>query len=153
MKKHFWLIAICMVAFVAGYSINRKAISDTGYRVAVVDVQALIQKSSQVNALKADQDKKLEEMKATVDKARQDITKETDPNKIAQLEEKYRNDINNQKLALDNEYNTKLKQIDTNIKSIVVTKAKEMKYNLVLPKSIVLFGGDDITDEVAKSVK
>ena len=50
-------------------------------------------------------------------------------------------------------YNTKLKQIDTNIKSIVVTKAKEMKYNLVLPKSIVLFGGDDITDEVAKSVK
>ena len=98
-------------------------------------------------------DKKLEEMKATVDKARQDITKETDPNKIAQLEEKYRNDINNQKLALDNEYNTKLKQIDTNIKSIVVTKAKEMKYNLVLPKSIVLFGGDDITAEVAKSVK
>ena len=153
MKKHLWLVAICIIAFVTGYSINSKAISDTGYRVAVVDVQALIQKSSQVNALKADQDKKLEEMKATVDKARQDITKETDPNKIAQLEEKYRNDINNQKLALDNEYNTKLKQIDTNIKSIVVTKAKEMKYNLVLPKSIVLFGGDDITAEVAKSVK
>ncbi len=153
MKKHLWLVAICLVAFVAGYSINSKAISDTGYRVAVVDVQSLIQKSSQVNALKADQDKKLEEMKATVDRARQDITKETDPNKIAQLEEKYRNDINNQKLALDNEYNAKLKQIDTNIKSIVVTKAKEMKYNLVLPKSIVLFGGDDITSEVAKSVK
>ncbi len=153
MKKHFWLIAICMVAFVAGYSINSKAISDTGYRVAVVDVQSLVQKSSQVNNLKAEQDKKLENMKATVDKARQDISKETDPVKITQLEEKYRNDINNQKMALDNEYNTKLKQIDSNIKSIVVEKAKEMKYNLVLPKNIVLFGGDDITAEVAKSIK
>lgn len=153
MKKHFLLIAICMVAFVAGYSINSKAISDTGYRVAVVDVQSLVQKSSQVNNLKAEQDKKLENMKATVDKARQDISKETDPVKITQLEEKYRNDINNQKMALDNEYNTKLKQIDSNIKSIVVEKAKEMKYNLVLPKNIVLFGGDDITAEVAKSIK
>ena len=56
-------------------------------------------------------------------------------------------------MALDNEYNTKLKQIDSNIKSIVVEKAKEMKYNLVLPKNIVLFGGDDITAEVAKSIK
>lgn len=153
MKKHLWFAAVCILAFVAGYSINSKAISDTGYRVAVVDVQSLIQKSSEVNLLKADQQKKLDAMKATVDKARQDISKETDPVKIAQLEEKYRNDINNQKVALDNEYNTKLKQIDTNIKSIVIAKAKGLNYNLVLPKSMVLFGGDDITAEVAKSVK
>lgn len=153
MKKHLWFVALCLVAFIAGYSINSKAISDTGYRVAVVDVQSLISKSSEVNTLKADQQKKLDAMKATVDKARQEMAKETDPVKIAQLEEKYRNDINNQKVALDNEYNTKLKQIDNNIKNIVVEKAKGLKYNLVLPKSIVLFGGDDITVEVAKSVK
>lgn len=153
MKKHLWFVALCLVAFIAGYSINSKAISDTGYRVAVVDVQSLISKSSEVNTLKADQQKKLDAMKATVDKARQEMAKETDPVKIAQLEEKYRNDINNQKVALDNEYNTKLKQIDNNIKNIVVEKAKGLKYNLVLPKSIVLFGGDDITAEVAKSVK
>ena len=153
MKKHLIFAALCMTAFVAGYSINSKAISDTGYRVAVVDVQLLISKSSEVNALKANQDKKLQDMKITVDKAREEITKEKDPAKIAQLEEKYRNDINNQKIALDNEYNTKLKQIDSNIKSIVVEKAKSMNYNLVLPKGIVLFGGDDITPEVSKLVK
>ena len=71
MKKHLWFIAICLIAFVAGYSINSKAISDTGYRVAVVDVQSLISKSSEVNALKAEQQKKLDAMKATVDKARE----------------------------------------------------------------------------------
>ena len=153
MKKHLWFIVICLIAFVAGYSINSKAISDTGYRVAVVDVHALISKSSQVTALKAEQQKKLDTMKATVDKARQEIANETDPAKISQLEEKYRNEINNQKVALDNEYNTKLMQIDSSIKSIVVEKAKGMNYNLVLPKNIVLYGGDDITAEVAKSVK
>lgn len=141
------------MAFVAGYSINSKAISDTGYRVAVVDVQSLISKSSEVNALKTDQQKKLDAMKTTVDKAREEISKETDPVKIAALEEKYRNEINNQKNALDAEYNTKLHQIDNNIKSIVIEKAKSMQYNLVLPKNIVLYGGDDITAEVAKSVK
>lgn len=153
MKKHIWFLTICLLAFIAGYSINSKAISDTGYRVAVVDVQALISKSSEVNALKADQQRKIDAMKATVDKAREEISKETDSVKIAQIEEKYRNDINNQKNVLDNEYNAKLKQIDNNIKNLVVTKAKGLQYNLVLPKNIVLFGGDDITNEVAKSVK
>ena len=153
MKKHFWLITICLIAFIAGYSINSKAISDTGYRVAVVDVQKLINKSPEVSALKAEQQKKLDLMKATVEKAQSEISKEKDPQKVQQLEEKYRNEINNQKIALDDEYNTKLKQIDTNIKNLVTAKAKGLQYNLVLPKNIVLFGGDDITQEVAKMVK
>lgn len=153
MKKHIWIITVCLISFVSGYSINSKAISDTGYRVATVDVQSLISKSSEVNMLKSEQQKKLETMKATVDKARQEISKETDPAKISQLEEKYRNEINDQKIALDNEYNTKLMQIDNHIKTMVVEKAKSMNYNLVLPKNMVLYGGDDITAEVAKSIK
>ena len=153
MKNNFWLILLCLVAFTAGYSINSKAISDTGYRVAVVDVQQLVGKSSQLSLLKQDQQRKLSEMQKTVEQAKKEMTNESDPAKIAQIEEKYRNQINNQKAALDKEYNTKLKQIDTDIKTITISKAKEMKYNLVLPKSIVLFGGDDITAEIAKSVK
>ena len=88
-----------------------------------------------------------------MEQAKKEMANESDPAKIAQIEEKYRNQINNQKAALDKEYNTKLKQIDTDIKTITISKAKEMKYNLVLPKNIVLFGGDDITGEIAKSIK
>ncbi len=154
MKKKFLLISVCTLAFAAGYTINNPAISNPeGYKVAIVDVTALVSKSSQVNALKAEQDKKLTEIKNTIEKAQQEISKETDSKKIAQLEEKYRNEVNAQKLALDSEYAAKLKQIDNDIKAVVVSKAKDMKYNLVLPKSIVLSGGDDITAEVAKAVK
>lgn len=153
MKKQIWFLVVCLVAFVIGYSINSKAISDTGYRLAVVDVPVLISKSSEVTALKIEQQKKLDQIKATFEKAQNEISKETDPKKAKQLEEKYRNEINNQKIALDEEYNAKLKTIDANIKNIVITKAKGLQYNLVLPKNIVLFGGDDITAEVAKMIK
>ena len=44
-------------------------------------------------------------------------------------------------------------EIDKNIKAQVAQKAKEMNYNVVLPKNIVLYGGEDITDKIAKSIK
>lgn len=92
-------------------------------------------------------------MQATIDKAKAEISKEQDPAKIAQLEEKYRNEINKQKLALDTSYNNKLTAIDNKIKTAVVEKARSMNYNMVLPKNTVLFGGDDITEQVATIIK
>ena len=154
MKKNILFVSACVIAFASGYALNNPAISNTtGYRVAVVDVNELVSKSTQVSTLKTEQNKKLAEIQATIEKAQQEISKETDAKKIAELEEKYRNEVNAQKLALDNEYSSKLKQIDNDIKAVVVSKANDMKYNLVLPKNMVLSGGDDITAEVAKSIK
>ena len=141
------------MSFALGYSINNIAISDTAPKVAVVDVQSLIQNSSQVKQLKAEQEKKILEMQNTIQKARTEISKETDPAKITALEEKYRNQINEQKIALDKDYNDKLIQIDSEIRASVIEKAKSLHYSLVLPKNIVFFGGEDITDVIAKEIK
>lgn len=141
------------MAFALGYSINNIAISDTAPKIAVVDVQTLIQNSSQVKQLKADQGKKIIEMQNTIKKAQAEIAKETDKAKINALEEKYRNQINDQKVALDKEYNDKLTQIDTEIRTSVIEKAKSLNYSLVLPKSMVFYGGEDITDVIAKGIK
>ena len=113
--------------------------------------QATIEK--EINALKLEQEKQMQNMQATIDKAKAEISKEQDPAKIAQLEEKYRNEINKQKLALDTSYNNKLTAIDNKIKTAVVEKARSMNYNMVLPKNTVLFGGDDITEQVATIIK
>ena len=69
-----------------------------------------------------------------------------------QLEEEVA-DINKQKLAMEQEYNTKFNAIDQNIRNAVIEKARSMNYNLVLPKNIVLLGGDDITNQVSPAVK
>ena len=146
---------VVITAFVAGYSINNIAVSGTNpeYKVAIVDIQKIVSNSSEIKALKTDQEKQVQAMQATIDKARAEISKEKDPAKIAQLEEKYRNEINQQKLALDTSYNSKLTAIDNKIKTAVIEKARSMNYNIVLPKNTVLYGGDDITDQVSTIIK
>lgn len=155
MKKKILASLIVIGAFVAGYSINSIAVSNTtpAYRVAVVDIQKVITNSSEIRALKVEQEKQVQNMQATIEKARAEIAKEKDPAKISALEEKYRNEINKQKLELDTSYNKKLTAIDNKIKTAVVEKARSMNYNMVLPKNTVLFGGDDITEQVSTIIK
>ena len=155
MKKKILATAAVITAFAIGYSINSIAVSNTApeYKIAVVDIQQIVANSSEIKSLKLDQEKQMQNMQSTIEKARTEISKEKDPAKISQLEYKYRNEINKQKQALDASYNDKLKAIDSKIKTAVVEKARSMHYNLVLPKNTVLFGGDDITDQVATIIK
>ncbi len=153
MYKKFHIAVIVALAFGLGYSVNNIAISDTTPKVAVVDATKIVANSSAVKNLRAEQEKKMKEMQTIIEKARTEISKETDSAKIAQLQEKYRTQINQQKIALDTDYNKKLNQIDSDIRNTVVEKAKSMNYDLVLPKNIVFFGGDDITDVIAKDIK
>lgn len=156
MKKQIFILSSAVViSLVMGYSINNIAISKAQpeYKIATVDIQKIVANSTEIKSLKAEQEKQMQNMQSTIDKARTEISKEQDPVKIAQLEEKYRNEINNQKLALDTSYNTKVKAIDSKIKTAVVEKARSMNYNIVLPKNTVLFGGDDITDEVSQIIQ
>ena len=156
MKKQIIILSSAVViSLVMGYSINNIAISKAQpeYKIATVDIQKIVANSTKIKSLKAEQEKQMQNMQSTIDKARTEISKEQDPVKIAQLEEKYRNEINNQKLALDTSYNTKVKAIDSKIKTAVVEKARSMNYNIVLPKNTVLFGGDDITDEVSQIIQ
>lgn len=155
MKNKILATLIVISAFIAGYSINSIAISNTTpeYKIAIVDIATIIKNSKEINDLKLEQEKQMQNMQKTIDKAKIEISKEQDPIKIAQLEEKYRNEINKQKLALDTSYNNKLTAIDNKIKTAVVEKARSMNYNMVLPKNTVLFGGDDITEQVATIIK
>ena len=156
MKKQIIILSSAVViSLVMGYSINNITISKAQpeYKIATVDIQKIVANSTEIKSLKAEQEKQMQNMQSTIDKARTEISKEQDPVKIAQLEEKYRNEINNQKLALDTSYNTKVKAIDSKIKTAVVEKARSMNYNIVLPKNTVLFGGDDITDEVSQIIQ
>ena len=62
--------------------------------------------------------------------------------------EKYTNEINAKKSLLDKEYNNRLSAIEKNIKEEISKKAKKDDYDFVFAKSVVLYGGKDITDEI-----
>ena len=155
MKRKIIGSLIIIGTFVLGYSLNNIAISSShsDYRIAVINIPQIIANSEEIKILKAEQEKSLSTMQDTIEKAKLEISKETNPQKAMQLEEKYGNEINKQKLARDKSYNQKLLAIDNKIKTAVVENAHSMHYNIVLPKNIVLFGGDDITDAVATMIK
>ena len=55
--------------------------------------------------------------------------------------------------AFAKEYASKLKATDANITAQIGKKATEMGYTIVLPKSGVIYGGDDITSTILQVIK
>ena len=153
MNKKF--ISIALFAFIMGLSTSNFAISGVpaNYKVAVVDVQKVVTSSKQVANLKAEQAKKMEEMKNMIKKAQADIAKETDKAKKEALVKKYENDLSYVKNTNDKNYSKKLTEIDNSISKTIQTESKKAGYDLVLAKGVVLYGGTDITDSISKIVK
>ena len=116
--------------------------------IAVVDLQKIVSNSSQVKQLKQEHSKKMEELNKIIVNARGEIANETDENKIVRIEEKYTNEFNTKKSLLEKEYNNRLSAIEKNIKDEIAKKAKKDDYDYVFAKSVLLYGGKDITDEI-----
>lgn len=116
--------------------------------IAVVDLQKIVANSSQVKALKQEHSKKMEELDKIIVNARGAISNETDSAKILQLEEKYTKEFNAKKAALEKDYNTRLDAIEKTIKDEIAKKAQKDKYDYVFAKSVLLYGGKDITNEI-----
>lgn len=139
--------------FVIGVAFSNFAMSDVPSKIAVVDVPQVVNSSSQVQALKKEQQAKTKEIVAFVEKARKDVAATTDVKKKQSLEEKYNKELSAKKTAMDKNYTEKLTAIDAAISKQIEAQAKAGGYDIVLAKGVVLYGGTDITDVVKKAVK
>ena len=133
------------LAILLGFSMNCVFAADS---VAVVDLQKVVGNSSQVKQLKQEHTKKMDELNKIIVNARGAIANESDPAKVLALEEKYTKEFNQKKDALDKDYNRRLGEIEKNIKNEIAQKAQKDNYEYVFAKSVVLYGGKDITDEI-----
>ncbi len=116
--------------------------------IAVVDLQKIVSNSAQVKQLKQEHAKKMDELNKIIINARGAISNETDSAKILQLEEKYTKEFNAKKQALEKDYAARLAAIEKNIQAEITKKAQNEKYDYVFAKSVVLYGGKDITNEI-----
>ena len=119
-----------------------------GGTIAVVDLQKIVSNSAQVKQLKHEHAKKMDELNKIIVNARGEISNETDSAKILQLEEKYTKEFNTKKSALVKDYNARLNAIEKSIKDEIAKKAQADKYDYVFAKSVLLYGGKDITNEI-----
>ena len=153
MKQSIKYFALGLSAFVIGMSVNNYAISDVTNNIAVVDVQKVVASSAQVKALKADREAKIKDLASLVQTARTNVAKEKNAEKKKALEAKYNKELNTKRDAIQKDYAKKLANIDKSISATIAQKAKAANYSMVIAKGVVLYGGQDITNEIAKVVK
>ena len=122
-------------------------------KVAVIDVQKVVNKSAQVQALKKEQEAKSKEIRNFIKKANDEIKAQTDEKKKQDLVKKYEKELSAKREANAKVYKTKLEAIDKTISATINNYAKTNGYDLVIVKGAVLYGGDDITQAVSKVVK
>ena len=148
MKKFLLLSAVLFGAL----SPNLSACAEE-LNIAIVDVPKVVASSSQVQALKKEQQAKADEMVKFIEKARKDVASVTDANKKKAMEEKYDKEFLAKREKMEKDYAEKLKALDESITQKISVEAKAKGYDIVLSKGIVLFGGKDITADIIKVVK
>ena len=142
MKKLLFILTLI-------FSVNAVFAED----IAVVDLQQVVNNSSQVKQLKQEHERKMAELDKIIVNARGELSNESDPAKILLIEDKYMKEFNTKREAHEKEYGNKLSTIEKNIKSEITKKAEKDGYEYVFAKSVVLYGGKDITSELLQSIK
>ena len=121
--------------------------------VAVVDVQAVVAKSAQVQALKKEQQTKMQDLEKWLNNAKADVEKQKTQEGKEKLLKKYNSEFEKKKADIAKNYQTKLQAIDKSISATIAEQAKLKGYDMVISKGVVVYGGDDITADVQKVVK
>ena len=119
-------------------------------KIAVVDIQKVVAASSQVKTFNAETYTGMAYVTGAINE--ENITNK-DAKKKKSLAESYEKQLKQKREANVKEYTTKLKAADANITAQIGKKATELGYTMVLPKSAVVWGGDDITDTILKVIK
>jgi len=151
-KKLFALVIVALI-FGAGSGLLFAQSQKKDFKMATVDVQKVVSASSQVSALKAEEAIKIQELQAFVQKAQKEAAEEKDDAKKKEIISKYEKDILLRKSAIESDYAKKLKQIDADITSVIRQVAEKNGMSVVVAKTNVIYGGDDITEKVLNELK
>lgn len=154
MKVNSKILAVSCLALGIVIGTNNFAKSDIAtYKIAVVDVPTIVAKSSQVKVLKEEQAKKAQELQKWLETVNNDVKAQSTEANKQKLLKKYSDELEKKKEVNAKEYTQKLSAIDKSLSDTIAAQAKEKGYSIVLAKSTVLYGGDDITAQIAKIVK
>ena len=135
---------------------NEKAKASTQLNtnnIAVVDVQAVVNSSAQVKALREAQVTKVNELNSWLQNAQNEVNAEQDKERQQALLQKYNAEFALKRRDVALHYQQELKIVSDSISQAVAKEAEKKGYSMVIAKNIVVYGGVDITEDIAKIVK
>ncbi len=151
MKKQV-VVLIAAVAFILGIGACC-AFCCGKSKIATIDVAAIVNQSEQVQALKTEQAAQAQALAQWLQAAQAEVEKQSDASKKEALLQQYNTEFAQRREAVAQQYAAKLQEVDNNIKQTIADEAKKLGYKIVIVKEVAVYGGDDITEAVAKVVK
>ena len=128
--------------------------SDKTYnKIAVVDVNKVVGQSKRVQDLKTEQETKVRELNMWLAGIKVDVESRNSEEEKQTLVAEYNKQFAQRQNEIRDNYTQKLKDIENEITELISKAAQEKGYDMVLSKYIVLFGGDDITEEIMATVQ
>lgn len=150
--KKIMILSVLALAVSVGFQSTAFS-AEAVKKYAVVDVKKVVNSSSSVKTLKAERAKQKEAVLNFVKDGNAKVAAEKDPKKKEELKKKLNNDLKYMTKSYDQKYKDGLKKINDEINADINKVAKEKKYELILTTDAVLYGGDNITNEIIKAVK
>lgn len=133
---------------------NAKASTNSNAsNIAVVDVQSIVNSSAQVKALKEAQTKKVQELNLWLQNAQNEVNAEQDKERQQALLQKYNAEFALKRRDIALQYQQELQIVSNNISQTIAEEAVKKGYSMVVAKNLVIYGGLDITEDIAKIVK
>ena len=128
--------------------------SDKTYnKIAVVDVNRVVGQSKRVQDLKTEQETKIRELNMWLAGIKVDVESRKSEEEKQTLVAEYNKQFAQRQNEIRDNYTQKLKDIENEITELISKAAQEKGYDMVLSKYVVLFGGDDITEEIMATVQ
>jgi outer membrane protein len=121
--------------------------------IAVVDVQKVVMNSAKVKKLETDRIKQEQDLQKFITNAKKAIDAEKNADKKKDLELKYNKELSQKLSTQRKDTMDRTLGIEKDILVVIEKEAKALGYDMVIQKSSVLYGGNDITEEIIKHVK
>jgi outer membrane protein len=127
--------------------------SSSNSKIAVVDIQSLVSQTPSVLALREERKNQIAGLQQWINGANAEINQIADQAAKTALFQKYQLELNQRQQSMQSEYAQKVQSIDAELSKLIADEAKNSGFDYVFAKGIVVFGGTDITENVAKLLK
>lgn len=124
------------------------------YKIAFIDSTRILREYNEAQSLlkelakqEADLNKKILHKRQEIQKAKE--AKKTDT-EIQMMAEKIRLELEPEAKKIEEESTVKSKAIEDKVDEVIKNYSTKSKYDLVVVKEAILYGGTDITDEILK---
>jgi outer membrane protein len=130
---------------------------ETAYKIAYIDSDRILKEYSAAQDLLRDLAKAEAELNKKILAKRQEIQKAKAAKKteteIQMMAEKIRLELEPEAKRIEDESALKSKEIEDKVDAVIKEFAKKSKYDIVVVKEAVLYGGTDVTDEILTKLK